>query len=195
MNRLIRWGAAAALAFAAQQGSAQAPQGSAAGAPNDPAAAQTMQQVHAINLQLIDAGQLAQQRGSSQNVKDFGKRIVDEHQGLENQLTQMAQRRGIQLQPKDQVLAQPAHAGAMNNLRKLSGPQFDQAAMDLFVTERTARVDELKHLRDQIPGRDAELKKWLSDMEVAMEHTRNEARNVRQAVRETAQQQRQGRKP
>jgi hypothetical protein len=68
--------------------------------------------------------------------------------------------------------------------------------MDILVPERETRVAELKRLRDRTPGSDAELKGWLDEMEVLMEKTRNEARDVRQAVRqEQQQQQRQGRKP
>jgi putative membrane protein len=207
MTRLIRWGVAAALVFAAEQASAQAgtsplpgsqnpsaPQ--AAAVPDNPAAAEIIQWVHDTNAKMIHVGKLGAERGTTTNVKEYGERIATEHERLDRELAQIAQKRSIPLQPAEQLAAAQDHVAAWQPVIAKTGLEFDRAYMDILVPERETRVAELKRLRDRTPGSDAELKGWLDEMEVLMEKTRNEARDVRQAVRqEQQQQQRQGRKP
>ena len=211
MKRLIRWSAAAALVFAAQQASAQAgsplpgnndknppatASGAGAAAATNPGAAETIAKVHDINARLIHVGKLGAERGTTSNVKQYGQRLVDEHQRLDRELTEIAQKRGVALRPAEELAAQPEHLTPWQPVIAKSGLEFDRAYIDMLVTERENRVPELKQLRDQTPGSDAELKKWLDEMEVLMEKTRNEARDVRLAVRQAQQeQQRQGRTP
>lgn len=218
MRRTIMMGAAAALALAAHQANAQgsgsplpgtnpppattppttttppATTGQAGAA--DPTATDTIQHVHQLNAEMMSIGKLAAERGTTTNVKQYGQRIASEHQRLDNELTQIAQRRGVALKPAEQIVKDSGQASFMAPVVAKTGIEFDRAIMDLLVSERENRVPQLKQMRDRTPGRDAELKKWLDDMEVLMEKTRNEARDVRQAVRqEQQQQQRQGRKP
>jgi putative membrane protein len=206
MTRLIRWSVAAALVFAAQQASAQAgsplpgsqnPATPQATAEKNPTAADTIHKLHDTNAKMIHVGKLGAERGTTTNVKEYGQRILTEHERLDRELAQIAQSRGIQLQPAEQIVAAAQdHAAAWQPVIAKSGLEFDRAYIDMLVAEREARVPELKQLRDRTPGSDAELKKWVDEMEVLMEKTRNEARDVRQAVRqEQQQQQRQGRKP
>jgi putative membrane protein len=200
MSRLIKWSIVAALVLAFQ-GSAQAagtPTSPAqSGAASNPGAKHTIDQIHGINVKMIEWGKLAAEKATTPNLKEFGQRIQTEHERLERELAQMAQQRGIALTPPDQVFAaDPGHTGTLKNLEAQSGLDFDKTFIDIVTAEREKRVPELKQLRDATPGTDAELKKWVDEMEVLMEKTRNEARNVRQAVNQQAQQQqRQGRKP
>lgn len=216
MKRTIMMGAAAALALAAHQANAQgsgsplpgsSPQTPPATTPPatttspatgaaDPTATDTIQHVHQLNAEMMSIGKLAAERGTTTNVKEYGQRIASEHQRLDTELTQIAQRRGVALKPAEQIVKDSGQASFMAPVVAKTGIEFDRAIMDLLVSERENRVPQLKQMRDRTPGRDAELKKWLDDMEVLMEKTRNEARDVRQAVREQQQQQqRQGRKP
>ena len=45
----------------------------------------------------VELGQLAQQNGQSQQVKDFGKRMVDDHGKANDQLKQLASQTGVTL--------------------------------------------------------------------------------------------------
>jgi putative membrane protein len=68
----------------------------------------------------VQLGRLAAQRGSSEQVKQFGQRMVDDHSRANDQLKALAQNKGIDvpsgLSAKDQAFA--------SKLEKLSGPQF-----------------------------------------------------------------------
>jgi putative membrane protein len=200
MSRVIKWSIAALVALA-YHGSAQAAGTPAppaqSGAASNPGAKDTIEQIHNINVKMIEWGKLAAEKATTPNLKEYGRRIQTEHERLERELAQMAQQRGITLTPADQLFSQDkAHSESLEFLRGKSGLDFDKTFIDAVATERERRVPELKQLRDKTPGTDAELKKWVDEMEVLMEKTRNEARNVRQAVNEQVQQQqRQGRKP
>jgi putative membrane protein len=162
----------------------------------DPTTLNTIEEVHHLNGVMMTVGKMAAERGTTSNVKQYGERIASEHQRLDSELTQIAQRRGIQLRSAEQITQELNQSNFLAPLAGKSGIEFDRAVMDLLVSERESRVPQLKQLRDRTPGRDAELKKWLDETEVLMEKTRNEARDVRQAVRQEQQkQQRQGRKP
>src|SRR5689334_20843231 len=48
----------------------------------------------------VDLGQLAQQRGQSQDVKDFGSRMVADHTKANDELKMLAQQKNINLPAK-----------------------------------------------------------------------------------------------
>jgi putative membrane protein len=196
MKRIIRLTAAAALLFAVQQASAQGAPAGSASTTADPNAGPTFQQVNEMNAKLMQIGKLAAERGTTSNVKEYGQRIASVHQQLDQELRAIATHRGIQLPPAEQITANPAHQQSWQPIQAKSGLEFDKAIMDALVAEREAGSEQLKQLRDRTPGSDSQLKKWLDEMQDELEKTRNEARNVRQAVvQQEQQQQRQGRKP
>jgi len=92
--------------------------------------AQYVMQAHQSNLAEIAAGQLAQQKGTSQAVKDLGARFVADHTTLDQSLQQVASKLGLSLpsapNTEQQALAQQYTAA--------SGPAFDT----LFVTTQMA---------------------------------------------------------
>lgn len=71
----------------------------------------------------IKMGQLAQQRGTSPQVKDLGAKLVSDHENLYNQTKQVASSQNIT------VPSQPSQAQMQeyNRLASLSGTQFDRA--------------------------------------------------------------------
>src|SRR5690242_9473059 len=71
----------------------------------------------------VELGQLAVQKASSDQVKQFGQRMVDDHTKANDQLKQLAAQEHVQLptQPAAKDKATKAR------LEKLSGKEFDQA--------------------------------------------------------------------
>ena len=70
----------------------------------------------------VQLGQLAQQNGQSQAVKDFGKRMVDDHSKANDQLKQVASQAGVTL-PASPSSARP---GGVQQLSKMQGDCFRQ---------------------------------------------------------------------
>ncbi len=70
----------------------------------------------------VELGLLAQKRGSTQEVKDFGQMLVDNHTLLNKELQQLAAKHGLELPAEPGTADRQSHAA----LSKLSGPRFDR---------------------------------------------------------------------
>ena len=89
----------------------------------------------------IELGQLAQDKASNQAVKDFGKRMVDDHTKAKDQMQQLASKENIDLPSKPA----PKEAAEKAGLEKLSGAQFDRAYMRHMVMDHRKDVNEVKN--------------------------------------------------
>ena len=88
----------------------------------------------------IQLGQLAQQKASSPEVKQFAQRMVTDHTQNQDQLKQVAQQEGVTLPTK----LSPKDAAARARLEKLSGKAFDHAYMLDMVKDHTKDVAKFK---------------------------------------------------
>jgi putative membrane protein len=87
---------------------------------------QFLQQAHQTNLAEIVVGQLAQQKGNSQTVRDLGAKFVSDHTTLDQALRPAAQALGVPLPSAPNAQQQAVAA----RLQATSGAAFDE----LFVT-------------------------------------------------------------
>ena len=81
----------------------------------------------------VKLGQLAEQNGSSSEVKEFGARMVKDHTRLNSELGAAAKSVGLTV-PSTISAEQQAE---YDKLAKLSGNQFDKAYIDLMVKVHT----------------------------------------------------------
>ena len=107
------------------------------------------------------AGALAVQKGSSKDVKDFGKTMVNDHGSVNKQAVDLATKLGVT--PEDNDVSRQLKSGADANTAKLqglSGKEFDKAYIDNEVAYHQAVADALTG--KLIPGaQNAELKALL----------------------------------
>ena len=93
----------------------------------------------AVEVQL---GQLAQQKSQSEDVKQFGQKMVEDHTQLAEQMKPIAQQLGVKepkgLSKKDKQL--------IAKLEGLSGPQFDEAYIQAMVKDHK---EDLKEFKDE----------------------------------------------
>src|SRR5207237_4403162 len=73
----------------------------------------------------VELGQLAASKGSSDEVKKFGQRMVDDHGKANDQLKQLASSKGVDLPSEPSA----KNKATKDRLSKLSGEQFDKAYM------------------------------------------------------------------
>jgi putative membrane protein len=109
------------------------------------------------NLAEVKLGNLAQQQGTTQTIKDFGKRMVTDHSNAEDNLKTAAASSKIDLpttlDAKDQAV--------YDRLAKLSGEAFDRAyALDM-VRDHRGDVAEFRHEAND--GKDAAIKTFASN--------------------------------
>ncbi|WP_242347066.1 DUF4142 domain-containing protein, partial [Anaeromyxobacter terrae] len=130
-----------------------------------------------------ELGHLAQERGASSQVKDLGKKLVDDHARVERELAALFAERGGK--PKDTSgpkNEREAHDAMMKQLRGLSGADFDHAFLQQIEFAQRGHRADLQRWRDETPGADARLKKWLSDTEVLAESDLLASRNAISAL-------------
>ena len=138
---VISFGAAMTLSAAAQTGSNES--GTASGkqsAGMGDTDSTFVKKAAQGGLAEVELGQLATQKASSEEVKKFGQRMVDDHTKANEQLKQVAAEKNIdvpqQLDAKDK--ATKAH------LEKLSGQQFDRLYMKDMVRDHQKDVAEFE---------------------------------------------------
>ncbi|MFE9692636.1 DUF4142 domain-containing protein [Micromonospora sp. NPDC005806] len=84
---------------------------------------QYLQALHQVNLSEITMGNLAQQKGQHQQVKELGKQFVTDHTQLDQTVKSTAQQLNVQL-PANPTTDQQK---VINKLNNLSGAEFDKA--------------------------------------------------------------------
>jgi putative membrane protein len=120
-----------------QMGQMQQQQGNPDGAMQDKAFVHEALQGGMAEVQL---GQLAAQKGSSPDVKQFGQKMVDDHTKLGDQMKQVADQVGVK-PPKD---ISKKDKELLTKLQGLSGQQFDNAYIAAMVKDHKKDLDAFK---------------------------------------------------
>jgi putative membrane protein len=149
--KVTRIAFAAALALAAPLYAAQ-------GGPND---AQIAAIVVTANQVDIDAGKLAESRSTNKEVKEFARRMVTDHAGVNKQATELVTK--LKVKPEENDTSKALKSGGDANLKKLQGlkgAEFDKAYADNEVAYHQAVLDAVD--KTLIPSAsNAELKALL----------------------------------
>src|SRR5689334_13861498 len=100
--------------------------------------------VVAANQVDIDAGKLAESKASNKEVKDFAKRMVTDHTGVNKQATELVKKLGVKPEESDTSKGLKS-SGAENikRLKGLKGADFDKAYIDNEVTYHQTVLDAL----------------------------------------------------
>lgn len=115
----------------------------------------------------VKLGQLAEVKGDNTTVKDFGKRMVDDHSNANEKLKNVASKDGIDL-PANVT----AHDQALyDQLSKLSGSSFDKAYARAMVRDHERDIIEFEH--EAKNGKDENVKQFASQtLPTLQEHYR-----------------------
>lgn len=130
----------------------------------------------------ISLGKLAQQKAQSDEVKSFGKKMVDDHTKALDELKQMAQAKGVTL-PDEPGTKQKAME---KKLQGLSGAKFDRQYMQQ--AGKQAHQDTHKLLqRAASRAQDTDLKNYASKTIGAVESHMQLAKETMQDMKSTSQ--------
>jgi putative membrane protein len=124
----------------------------------------------------VELGKLAAEKGSSDAVKKFGQRMVDDHSKANDELKALAESKKITL---------PTEIGAeekalRDRLTKLSGSAFDQAYMKAMVDDHVKDVGEFR--TESRSGKDPEVKAWAAKTLPTLEEHLKMARDTNGTV-------------
>jgi putative membrane protein len=124
----------------------------------------------------VKLGQLAEDKGTSDQVKAFGKRMVDDHSKAGDNLKAAATQSSITLpdgiSAKDQAL--------YDRLSKLSGTEFDQAYAKAMLHDHMHDIAAFRSESNN--GKDANLKQFASTTLPTLQSHMKDARAMATAV-------------
>lgn len=104
----------------------------------------------------IALGQLAQQKGASAQVKQYGQQMITDHTQANSQLKTLATKKGLTV-PTAPNAQQKA---TRDRLAGLSGSAFDRAYMQQMEQDHAKAVALFQ--RESAQGQDSNLKQWAS---------------------------------
>jgi predicted outer membrane protein len=127
---------------------------------------QTLAKLHLINQHEIDAGNLAQERAQSDQVKNYGETLVNDHKQLDSNVTSFAERNEITLPTaqagKSQLdKMQQKHQAMSERLKSLSGAQFDRAFVTAMVQGHQQAIQQVRTALNE--SKDEQFKSLLND--------------------------------
>jgi putative membrane protein len=113
----------------------------------------------------VELGKLAQEKGKSQLVKNFGERMERDHSKANDELKNIAQRKNIQL--PDSMLEK--HREHVDELSQLSAEEFDKAYMELMVEDHNEDLELFEEASEEYEV--SEIKQWAGKtLQVLREH-------------------------
>jgi putative membrane protein len=121
-----------------------------------PADTKFVKQAAGGGLAEVKLGQLAQEKGSSDFVKQFGKKMVDDHSKINDDLKAVAEKNNVTL-PSD---LPPKEQAVYDRLSKLSGDAFDKAY--LAEMQKDHRKDIADFKKEASSGSNADVKEFAS---------------------------------
>lgn len=107
-------------------------------------------------LMEVEVGRLAAQQGSSDAVKQFGQRMVDDHTQANTELTTLATSKGITLP----TALDDKHREQVTKLSAMSGADFDRAFAKMMLKDHEKAVSDFE--KQSTRGSDADLKAFAS---------------------------------
>ena len=98
----------------------------------------------AANTADIETGELAETKGHSKEVRDFGAMLVRDHKMVRQQGRDLAKKLGVTPTPPADDAGAKAHATAMASLRAKGGAAFDHAFLQHEVAFHKSVIDAVQ---------------------------------------------------
>lgn len=121
-----------------------------AGAPSG-TPADVLSQIHESDQAEIEVGQLAEKKGSTADVKSYGKELLKDHSAADRKVTALARDLGVQLSPPaaaSSVLQtkQNHDAAVKEMLSNVSGNTFDRDFLEAMAKDHKETIDSLSQV-------------------------------------------------
>lgn len=118
--------------------------------------AQFLVDAAAIHLEEIQLGQLAQQKGTSPEIKKLGKKMEDDHTKALNDLRSLANSKMVTIPTSQTNNSKDEY----NELNEESGEDFDSAYANMMVSKHNAAIDLFEEAATD--AYDTEIKNWAT---------------------------------
>ena len=122
----------------------------------------------------VELGNVAQQKATNEQVKQFGARMVTDHTKANDELKQVASAKGIELPAK----LDKKHQQEIDKLQKLSGATFDRDYMRNMVSDHKHDIADFE--KEAKSGKDSDVKNFAVDDLADLEGTPADGRDHRE---------------
>src|SRR5262245_58656000 len=134
-------------------------------------------------LMEVQLGKLAQDKASDEKVKEFGKRMEQDHGKANAELNKIASDKGIKLSAD----LDKKHKSKIDKLAKLSGAEFDRRFMQDMVSDH--KEDIKKFQREADRGKDSAVKQFstqaLPTLKEHLQLAENTSREIKTTGKDT----------
>lgn len=103
----------------------------------------------------VELGQLAKEKGQSEEVKKFGQHMIDDHSKANGELKALAAKKGLTVPAE----LSAKHKALRDKLMKLAGADFDRQYMREMVKDHEKDVAAFQ--KESTAGKDPELTTWV----------------------------------
>ena len=126
----------------------------------------------------VQLGKLAQDKSANDGVKQFGKRMEQDHSKANDELKKLASSKGVELP----TALDKKHQGKVDKLAKASGADFDKRYMSDMVSDHKTDIKEFQKAADK--GKDADVKNWASQTLPTLKEHLQLAQSTEQQVKQ-----------
>lgn len=124
----------------------------------------------------VQLGQMAQQKGTSQEVKDFGQRMVTDHGKANEELEGIITKKGMKMPAK----MADKHKKMVDKFANLSGSDFDKKYAKEMVKDHQKDVAKFKKMSAKV--KNPELKGWVDKTVPVLEQHLQQAKEMAQKL-------------
>jgi len=143
----------------------------------DKSTSEFMTKVADVGMTEVKLGQMAQDKGSNQRVKDFGGMMVKDHNAAGDELKNLAGQKNVTLP----ATVSNDHQKKIDDLNKKSGRDFDKAYMDAMVDGHQSTVNDFEKASKNT--KDADVKAWIDKTLPTLKMHLDSARAIKKALK------------
>jgi len=141
----------------------------------DQSTADFMVKVADVGMTEVKLGQMAQDKGTNQRVKNFGSMMVKDHSQAGDELKRLARNKNVTLPatPGDD------HQKKIDDLDKKTGKDFDKAYMNAMVDGHQSAVNDFEKNTD---NKDPDVKAWVDKTLPTLKIHLDSAKAIKKAI-------------
>ena len=154
---------------------------------------QVLQKLHHVNQEEIKVGQLAQQKASSSDAKQFGAMLVQDHTKGDQDVTALASKMNVDLNAMAKMhdehhaehqAKKEVKENKMEQLQTMTGKDFDRAFAQMMVNGHREAIEMVKDARSTVQNQ--EVKSMLERLLPTLQKHEDKANDILNKAGNTA---------
>ncbi len=138
-----------------------------------------LSQVAIANQSEVQQGEAAAKKATTPTVKEFARRIAQDHKASSKQLQQLAAKIGVTLADSRAQTATESQSATMGELAGKTGKDFDRAFIEAQIQAHEQNIDKIRN--QLLPASDQpEVREYLEQTAAAMEGHLASAKQLKQ---------------